>query len=81
MDFKFVIEVVIYVLLPAVVGICSWVLRQLMQRIEKLEVKLEKKPDQQEVRMLIEDKLDPIRKDLAEMNELLKEIYRISLKK
>ncbi len=73
--------ILIYGVLPIIIGIGSWVMRSMIQRLEEVERKVSIKTDENYVRQLLTDKIDPIREDIHELKAKLDKIVDILLKK
>lgn len=54
-----------------------YIWRAMVQRIERLENKVDKKMDEDEVRVLLNDKIEPINQNIEEVKHLL---YQVLLK-
>lgn len=80
MDFHVPLNILLYVVLPPVLGTLGYIARTLMQRINELETKMVEKVTEAEVRQLISDKTSPIQEDLSEIKAVQHEILQILLK-
>lgn len=58
-----------------------YIWKNVVKRIDTLETKINAKMDEQEVRVLLADKLDPMKEDLHEVKALLHRILDIQLNK
>ena len=63
-----------YGIIPTLLGLGAYLMRSHLQRLETLEKDLPKKLDEQEVRLLLADKIDPIREDVRALEASLDKI-------
>lgn len=68
---------IVITLCSVIIAPLLYIWRSLVKRLEKLEDKVEDKMDEDDVRLLLEDKLVPINKNIEEIKELL---YKLLLK-
>jgi ABC-type protease/lipase transport system fused ATPase/permease subunit len=62
--------IVVYVVLPTVIGLVTFVGRNILTRIAKLEDQMHSTLSEIETRQIISDKYDPIIQDIKEIKEL-----------
>ena len=64
-----VFNVILYAILPVLITLVSYIVRGIMQRLERLESGLTDKISEQEVRQILTDKLEPVTDDLKEIKD------------
>lgn len=67
--------IVFSVLIPSLVALGGYALRNLLARIDQMETRLQKTVDENTVRQLIGDKLDPLREDLQEIKASINKLF------
>lgn len=68
-------QVFLYVILPLVSGLGSFLLKTMHDRIDMLEKRMQDRMTEQEVRQLLGDKIDPVQENIKEMKEKMDKIY------
>jgi len=74
-------SLLIYVILPTILAIGAWLMKSHVERISRLEVDVQLKTTEAEVRTILADKLDPIREDIKELKANSDRILDILLRK
>ena len=67
------------IIIPAVLGIGGYVMRSFVNRLDALEKRVQKTPDEEGVRLLVSDKLDPVREDIHELRGKIDRIFDLLL--
>ena len=69
---------IISIIIPILVGLAMFILRNLNSKIDKVDKRIDKQEDrlrnaitEQEVRRILEDKLSPIAEDISEVKGLV----------
>ncbi len=75
------INVIYYIITPAVIMYAGHSMKSHLDRIEFIEKELLKKIDEPEVRLILADKIDPLKEDIQEIKETLNHILSAVLKK
>lgn len=75
------LNIVYYVITPAVIMYAGHSMKSHLDRIEIIEKELVKKIDEPEVRTIIADKIDPMKEDIKEIKEMLNHILTVVMKK
>jgi hypothetical protein len=73
--------VLIYALIPIVLGSGSYFIRNILMRISELERQIPIRVTDSQVRQLLTDKLDPLQSDITELKEKLDKIVDILIRK
>jgi hypothetical protein len=68
-------QILTYVIIPLVIGMGTFIVRSTLNRLDILETKIEQKVSESAVRTIMDDKLDPIREDVKEIKETIKNLY------
>lgn len=63
--------VLIYVILPVVLGIGTFIMKSVFSRLDVLEKDIHNKVEEEKVRQLLADKIDPVREDIQELKNKL----------
>lgn len=71
------LESILYIILPVLASLMAYLMRSVMARIETLEHQIQSKLNEPAVRMIISDKVDPIREDIHEIKETLNKLLDI----
>ena len=74
------LNIVWYVFAPMVVTYVGYSMKSHVDRIESMEKKLADKLDEPQVRLLMADKIDPIKEDIKEIKEMLNHILTAIMK-
>ncbi len=74
-------DIVYYLIGPAILMIAGWFMKSHVERISALEEKIEHKTTEMEVRLILSDKIDPMREDIHELKASVDKILDILLKK
>lgn len=70
-----------YVLIPGLVGIGTYFMKNLLARIDEIEKTLTVKVDESKVRQVLEDKISPLREDIQEVKLQVQKIYDLLMHK
>lgn len=73
--------VMTYVIVPIVFAIVGFITRNFHMRLETLEKEMPQKLDQNEVRQIIHDKVDPIKEDISEIKTNLNKLIDLIITK
>lgn len=65
---------------PIILALIGFIIRSIYQRIDTIENKLEKTINKEEVRQTIDDKVNPIREDLTEIKDAIRQLFLLYLK-
>ncbi len=60
-------QIVLYVIIPILLSLVGYIRRGDVQRLDKIEDKLDKTLSKEEIRQLLVDKIAPLSEDLAEI--------------
>jgi hypothetical protein len=74
-------NIVYYIIVPAALMIGGWLMKSHVERISTLEKEVQNKTTEVEVRMILADKMDPMREDIHELKATVDKILDILLKK
>ncbi len=74
-------NIVYYIIVPAALMVGGWLMKSHVERIAAVETEVRTKTTEVEVRMIIADKMDPIREDVHELKASVDKILDILLKK
>ncbi len=74
------LNVVWYIIAPMVITYIGYTMKSHVDRIESMEKKLADKLDESQVRLLMSDKIDPIKEDIKEIKEMLNHILTAIMK-
>lgn len=77
MDLVLLKNILLYVILPGICGLVSFFIKSILNRITRIESILNTKVDEQEVRQLLADKVEPLREDVQELKVKLDKIIDI----
>lgn len=72
---------IIYLGIPTILGIGAWIMRSTINRISELEHQIRTKVEEDKVRVILNDKLDPIREDVHEIKVQINRLMDLILKK
>lgn len=70
----------VYIAMPLAVGLGGWFMRSTMQRISDLEKSVALKVEEDKVRQLLVDKIEPLREDVQDLKVKLDKIIDLLLK-
>lgn len=73
--------VLFYCVIPSAIGLGTWAMRSVMQRITDLEKSLPNKIEEEQVRTLLVDKLEPMREDIKELKDKVDKLIEMLLNK
>lgn len=79
MEFTFV-SFITYVVIPLFITMGSFILRNFMNRIEKLENRSMEQITETEARQILSDKLDPVKETLTEIKKQIEKITEFLIK-
>lgn len=71
---------VLYVGLPLILGAGAYVVKSVLLRISELEEKVNDAVTETQVRQLLGDKIDPIKEDLEEIRLSINKLFELYLK-
>lgn len=71
---------VIYTLVPSVIGLGTYLMKALLNRLNELEKAMSSKLEEEEVRQLLADKIDPIKEGLSKVEVKLDRIMDLLLR-
>lgn len=74
-------EIILYVAVPGIGSLITYVLRGVMLRIETLEQKIENTITEEQVRLVIKDKVSPLEDKLDDIQEMVSKLLDIQLNK
>jgi Tfp pilus assembly protein PilO len=74
------LNIIYYVIAPMFVTYVGYSMKSHVDRIESMEKKLSEKLDEPQVRLLMADKIDPIKEDIKEIKEMLNHILTVIMK-
>lgn len=74
-------NLVYYIIGPALIMLGGWLMKSHLERIAVLEREIQHKTTEMEVRIILADKIDPIREDIKELKASTDRILDILLKK
>lgn len=78
-------EQVIYLIISSIVGllssICLFLLKRIMNRLDEMEVEVQQRTTEAEVRQLLQDKLDPIKDRIMAIDIKLERLLDMFLRK
>jgi hypothetical protein len=66
---------ILYIIIPFVIGFMTFLVKIHLNRISALESKLEHCVTKEEVNQIVNDKLAPVREDIAEIKATLTKLY------
>lgn len=61
------IPILVYVLLPTIVGAGAYFMKSFLDRVHTLEIKVQDKINETECRQLLSDKLDPLVNEIKDL--------------
>lgn len=73
------IKIILYIVGPTVLGVTGYLYKSIINRIDELEEKIEKKVTETVVRQILADKLDPLREDLKEIKDSIRNLFELYL--
>lgn len=65
---------------PIIIGLIGFIIRHIQQRLDLIEKKLDKTMTKEEVRQTVDDKVYPIREDLTEIKDAIRQLFLLYLK-
>jgi inactivated superfamily I helicase len=74
-------NILLYVILPTIVALGAWFMKAYVERVNNLEREVQTKTTESEVRIIMADKIDPMREDIHELKASVDKILDILLKK
>jgi len=81
MDFGRFFDIFLYVLLPGIISVSGYLIKNLMNRIQDLESQLLTKMSEDRVRLLLQDKIEPIKEDLKDIKDTVNKLYELQIKR
>lgn len=69
------------ILLPIITAIAGYFFKSLYERVERLEIKTSQFKTEEEIRQIINDKIDPIREDIKEIRTKLDQLLDLIINK
>jgi septation ring formation regulator EzrA len=75
------VQVFLYIILPLLSGLGSFLLKNMYDRIDMLEKRLRDTMTEQEVRQLLGDKIDPVQDNIKEIKEKIDKLYDFMMNK
>ena len=72
--------ILVYGAAPIIFGLGAFIMRSAFKRLEEIEKNVLTKLDEQRVRQLLADKIDPLREDVHDLKSQLDKIYTLLLK-
>lgn len=73
-------SILMYVI-TALVGLGAWVMKSHLERLSDLEKKLPEKVTESEVRLILDDKIEPIKEKLSDLSSKIDRILELLLSK
>ena len=71
----------IYGVLPVILGTGAYAMRSVFQRLTSLEQTVQKKVEEDQVRQLLVDKIEPLREDVQDLKDKIDRIYDFLMRK
>lgn len=71
MDIEKILSSLIYFIVPGIFTMAGFLIKNIITRLESVENKVVDRPTEQDVRVIINDKIEPIREDIKEIKDLL----------
>lgn len=75
------IEIIISALLPLVFSVIFYLMSNIHSRLNDFDVRLRKSMSQEDVRLLLNDKLGPIKEDMERIEEKVDQLLSLYYKK
>jgi hypothetical protein len=73
--------VIVYIIVPLVTALITYILRSFGQRLDAIEEKLNHRITETEVRQIIADKVDPLKESLKEIKDKIDKLFDLILAK
>lgn len=72
-------QIFLYIIAPIVFGLVGYIMKTMINRLDTLEFRMQETITEPEVRIILDDKLDPIHEDLKEIKHSLNQLYEVML--
>jgi hypothetical protein len=70
-----------YIVVPIITGIGAFFVRSITSRLEKLEEKVEHTVSEEELRITLNDKIEPVREAIVDIKKQLDKVYDLLIKR
>lgn len=75
------LDYIIPIIISAIVGMGTYIMRTFSDRLKEVEEKAETAVTEAQVRQILNDKIDPLKLDIHEINENIRKLFELHIRK